>query len=176
MLGSKITRRDLKARWAFGEFREPRWKSKYLPLNPDKIRIGVEFKDLTEAELDHLAWMLDQYRVAFTPALNVSDVYECVEWTKDQLSRTYTVPRMAPSRRERIPFLSFLCCPRFPQDGLFDPRAMADTIPFHTPFICKHPIIVVPNSGQDILLEGYTRAVLFMRTPELDRKIPVWYP
>lgn len=80
---------------------------------------------------------------------------------------------MAPNRNSNIPFLSFLACSRFPEES--DPRVQADRIPFNTPFD-PEPITVVGAQSLNILLDGYLRAVLFMRSPDPGETIKVWYP
>jgi hypothetical protein len=91
-----------------------------------------------------------------------------------------TIVRMAPDRQSNIPFLSFLACPRFlnpngtPEEG--DPRTEADKVPFNTPFQQGEPLVVTPKYGPDILIDGYGRGVLFMRAPNPDALIKVWYP
>ena len=127
MEGTKITREELKARWAFAEFRAERGKVNYAPLSPGKIRDDVQFSELTSDEVSHLVWMVEQHRKPLMSAL-VADAYECKLWTKEQLCRTYTIIRMAPSRAENIPFLSFIACPRFNEES--DPRVQADK--FHS--------------------------------------------
>ena len=57
-----------------------------------------------------------------------------------------------------------------------DPRTEADKVPFNTPFQQGEPVVVTPKYGPDILIDGYGRGVLFMRTPNPDALIKVWYP
>ena len=116
-------------------------------------------------------WLAAQNHV---PELNKADVFECQAWTKDQLGRTYTLVGWAPDRNSNIPFLSFIACPRFNEPS--DVRVLADRIPSETPFAQTEPVIVLPYGTINILLEGYLRGVLFMRSPNPDAKILVWFP
>jgi hypothetical protein len=47
----------------------------------------------------------------------------------------------------------------------------ADQIPLETPFVQTEPIIVLPYGTINIL-----RATLFMRSPNPDAEILVWFP
>ena len=108
------------------------------------------------------------------PELNKADFYECQAWTKDQFGRIYTIVEMAPDRKSNIPFLSFIACPRFNEPS--DPRVQADRIPLETPFVQTEPVIVLPYGSINILIDGYLRGVLFMRSPDPDATILVWFP
>jgi hypothetical protein len=173
MEGTKITREELKARWAFAEFRAERGKVNYAHLCPGKIPDDVQFSELTPDEVSHLVWMVEQHRMPLMSAL-VADTYECKLWTKEQLCRTYTIIRMAPSRAENIRFLSFIACRRFNEES--DPRVQADKIPFDTPFVQVEPVIVLPQGAVQMLIEGYLRSVLFVRSRDPDARIMVWVP
>jgi hypothetical protein len=174
MEGARITREELKARWAFSEFRAERWVAEYARLSPEKIRPSIEFPELRSDELSHLAWMVENFRPTYSRELNVASVFECQKWSKEQLGRTYTTSIMAPSRNANIPFLSFLACPRF-TEGV-DPRVQADKIPYDASVEQKEPIIVLPYGTINILIDGYLRGILFMRGPDPDARILVWVP
>lgn len=132
-------------------------------------RQNVAFADLTTGEIAHLAWIAETSRKHHVPELNKADVYECQAWTKDQLGRTYTIVGMAPDRNSSIPFLAFIACPRFNEPS--DPRVQADRIPLETSFVQTEPVIVLPSGTMNILIDGYLRSVLFMRSPDPDAKI-----
>ena len=163
MLGTRITREQLKARWAFSELSAERWRTTYAAYPLEKIRQDVAFADLTPEEITHPAWIAEKSREHFVPELNRADVYECQAWTKDQHGRTYTIAELAPDRNSNIPFLSFIACPRFSETS--DPRVQADRIPFETPFVQTEPVIVLPYDTINILIDGSLRSVLFMRSP-----------
>jgi hypothetical protein len=179
MEGTIVTAHELKARWGFCEAWTDRWRDKYAAFGIEKIRDDVSYLDLTDEEKNHLVWMVSQYREGLIPEIDKFARYVCQAWTKDQLARTLTIVRMAPDRKSNIPFLSFCICPRF--DDPHDPRVQADQIPFdHRPYYQSEPVIVLPygaNGGEPrLLIEGYLRSVLFMRNPNPDAKILVWFP
>jgi hypothetical protein len=179
-IGMRINAKTLIARWGFGEFRSHRWAAHYAAYNPQFIRQGISFDQLTQQEVDHLEHMTLQFRSALASDVHHHSIWECQEWNKDRLGRVLTIVRMAPDRQSNIPFLSFLACPRFlnpngtPEEG--DPRTEADKVPFNTPFQQGEPLVVTPKYGPDILIDGYGRGVLFMRAPNPDALIKVWYP
>ena len=174
MEGARITREELKVRWAFSEFRAERWRAGYAALSAGKIREGVAFPELTPDEVSHLSWMIEKCRANLVPELNKADTYECQAWTKEQLGRIYTIVPMSPSREENIPILSFIACARFTEQS--DPRVQADKIPFDTPFVQTEPVIVLPYGAIQLLIDGYLRSVLFMRSRDPDARIMVWVP
>ena len=174
MDGTRISRDELKARWAFNELRTKRWAAAFASLSPERVRRGVDFADLTLEERSHLVWMIESYRKNLVAALRHHGAFRCEAWTKEQVGRTFTVPRMAPNRKENIPFLSFLACPRFAEP--WEPRAQADQVPFDTPFVQTEPAIVLPNGPMQILVEGYLRAVLLMRSRDPEARLLVWVP
>jgi len=179
-VGTRVNAKTVIARWGFGEFRTTRWAAGYASFNPQAIRQGVPFDQLTSQEVDHLEHMTRQFRAGMVGDVDANPIWECQEWNKDRLGRTVTIPRMAPNRWANIPFLSFIACPRFlnqngtPEDG--DPRTEADKVPFDTPFTQTEPVIVSTKWGVPMLIDGYGRGVLFMRTPNPDALIKVWYP
>ena len=172
--GVRITREQLKARWAFAEIGAERWRAKYATFPLEKIRKNISVADLNSKEIAHLAWIAESSRQNLVPELNKVEVYECQAWTKDKFGRACTIMGMAPDRNSNIPFLSFIACPRFNESS--DPRVQADRIPFETPFVQTEPIIVLPYGAINIVIEGYLRGVLFMRSPNPDAEILVWFP
>src|SRR5450759_2271676 len=158
-IGIQLDSKTITARWAFLEFRSQRWQQHYAAFQPNNIRQGVAFADLTPQEVDHLEYMARQYRAGLVGALDPFALWESQAWTKDQLGRTLTIPRMAPNRNSHIPFLSFIACPRFlnskgpPEAG--DPRTDADTVPLDAPFNQDEPVIVAPVNGAPMLIDGY---------------------
>jgi len=52
----------------------------------------------------------------------------------------------------------------------------ADQITFETPLVQTEPIIVLPYGTINILIDGYFCATLFMRSPNPDAEILVWFP
>lgn len=161
---------ELKARWGFSEARSPRWREFY-----SEISLASSFDALSLEMRKAVVTALTKQRPDQAPALDAHQRYQLQSWTKEQLGRAYTILRMAPSRNANIPFLSFIACPRFDEDT--DPRVQADAQPFETPFTQTEGIIVLPIAGLGpVLLEGYFRSVMFMRTPNPDARIAVWYP
>ena len=174
MDGTRISRDELKARWAFDELRTRRWAGAFASPSPERVRTSVDFADLTRGERLPLVWMIEVCRKNLVAELRRHGSYRCESWTKEQVGRTFTVPRMAPNRKENIPFLWFLACPRFAEP--WEPRVEADQIPFDAPFVQTEPAIVLPHDATQILVEGYLRAALFRRSRGPDARLLVWVP
>ncbi len=179
-VGTRVDAKTVIARWGFAEFRAPRWQTHYARHSPQNIRQGVPFDNLSRQEIDHLEYMTRQFRQDLVGDVDANPTWECQEWNKDRFGRVLTIFRMAPNRNANIPFLSFVACPRFlnpngtPEDG--DPRTEADKVPFDAPFRQDEPVIITPNYGPNILIDGYGRGVLFIRSSKPDALIKVWYP
>jgi hypothetical protein len=171
---AKVVRGELKARWAFAEFRSERFRGKYAHLSPERIRNGVAFWGLDADERSHLVWMLDKYRAPLAPELDRADLYECQAWTKERFGRVHTIAVLGPNRNENVSFLSFIATPPF--DDSLDPRVEAGKIPVEAPFVQTEPVIVLPYGEIELLLDGYLRGLLFMRSREKDGRILVWVP
>src|SRR5271167_1005349 len=97
MEGERISVKELKARWAYSEIWEVRWRGYYAELSPEKVRRGVPFDNLNLDERAHLQWMLSMVRYYISPELDKFQTYECQSWTKDQLGRAYTMLCMSPN-------------------------------------------------------------------------------
>jgi len=174
MEGTRVSADEVKARWAYSEIWADRWKAEYADYEPEKVRQGLAFENLSPDEKAHLLFMLMNWRGYVAPEVDKFQIYECQSWTKDQLARTYTIMQMAPDQNSNIPFLSFCICPRF--NNKDDPRVQADAIPLETEFVQTEPVIVLPYDEMNLLIDGYLRSVLFMRSPNPEARILVWYP
>jgi hypothetical protein len=118
--GAKVSTEEVLARWAFSESRSARWARNY-----PGITSAAQSEDLTPAEKTALVNALTAHRQGFVADVRQYAEYELQDWTKAQLGRAYTVPRMAPDRNS-------FACPRFLEES--DPRVQADRITFNTPF------------------------------------------
>ena len=67
MEGMRITRDELKARWAFNELRAERWRETYATFPLETIRLNVAFADLTPKEIAQLAWIAKECRKHLVP-------------------------------------------------------------------------------------------------------------
>src|SRR4029078_3780792 len=77
----------------------------------------AQFEGLTPADKTALVNALAAYRQGLVAEVTKYPEYELQDWTKAQLTRAYTVPRMGPDRNSNIPLLSFLACPRFLEES-----------------------------------------------------------
>lgn len=188
-IGNRVTRRVLKARWAYSELTSTRVGYKYEAnyKNGDNThvfeyaRANKPFEELDESDTSHLVTMNEHYRAGFQEALATSEVYECAAWTKDELSRVLTIPVLDPQRKNRnVPFLSYAIAPPFRRpDGtveMTDPRAVAETIPLDKRTLQHEPVPAIRVNGRYMLLDGYLRSILFMRSEDPDATLLAWIP
>ena len=100
-VGTRVNAKTVIARWGFGEFRTTRWAAGYASFNPQAIRQGVPFDQLTSQEVDHLEHMTRQFRAGMVGDVDANPIWECQEWNKDRLGRTSKMGQ----RDIRLPFL-----------------------------------------------------------------------
>jgi hypothetical protein len=179
-----ISRRELGARWSYAEV-TGRFADTYRQNHTDsasvalltKIADGTAFADLTRADRDMLVgWFETGLRKDYANAIQWYDTFKCESWSKDRLMRLNVIPLLDPQRQGRkVPLLSFLTSPRFPEDS--DPRVAADKVPLDKPYRHEEPLVVGHwNDGLEVLWEGYFRAALFARSEDPDAEIFVWVP
>jgi hypothetical protein len=182
------TAEEVKARWAYGEITSPRFGKKFVNIGPqhlhDSAHGRIPFSDVHERDWPALVEMLRQARnERFVSAIDeCANIYECQEWTKAQLAGAYAVSGFNPPHfLDHIPYMSFYNSPPLigsdgkPQSS--DPRFRAASIDPNTPFVQDEPVIMVRDvNHRYILLEGYVRSILFMRSPNLNTRLLAWVP
>jgi hypothetical protein len=100
------------------------------------------------------------------------------QWSVDRLCGLNSMSQMDPLRRGR--FVSVLAFGLSPppvgaDDG--DPRIAAAKVPLSdSPFRPTEPVIVGLYNGLQVLIDGYCRSILFMRSAGPHDRIPVLVP
>jgi hypothetical protein len=147
----------------------------------EKAAAGIPFSDLHEGDWNQLVRMLSVgHNENYVMSIDICDRYVCKAWTKDRLAQVWAVSDFNPLEKRCIPYMVFYESPPntgpdgSPQDD--DPRVAARAIPHDLPFDQKEPVIVVRMDGFDILLEGYLRSILFMRSNDPAAVLLVWAP
>jgi hypothetical protein len=185
MIGTIISRCELRARWSYAEV-TGRFADTYRKNHTDsasvalltKIADGAVFADLTHTDRDILVgWFETGLRKDYANAMQWYDTFKCESWSKEKLMRLNVLPCLDPQRQGRIvPLLSFLTSPRSLEDS-DDPRVAADKVPLNERYRHKEPLVVGHwDNGLEVLWDGYFRAALFARSEDPNAEIFVWVP
>ncbi len=83
-------------------------------------------------------------------------------------------PIVSPDGNPNIPFLSYIAGKR--THGVWDPRVQADLVPFEASFVQSEPVIILNYGETPLMLDGYLRATLFMRSPNPEARLLAWRP
>src|SRR2546430_1182855 len=119
LIGRKITRRELQARWAYSELASSRFAAKWYgdapqPLS-DKAKKKIPFEQLASEERECLAVLNASVREPLW-ARTMIENFVCTEWTREQLLQTVCVVQWPwPLLRE------YIATPP-PHDDASDPR------------------------------------------------------
>lgn len=189
IIGRTITAHELKARWAYSELRSPRFGENYTGLGPLRLyqmsAKGVPFSELGKADHDPLVEMLNHGRSPSMVAAigNRADTYRCEAWTKGQLSHTWVLPIYNPAANGIcIRYYDFyLGSPIIGPSGEIDEtdaRVAAQAIPLNYSVDTAHEpgIVVRVGASSLMLLDGYLRSILFMRSSDSGHRFRVWVP
>ena len=185
MIGTVIPTRLVKARWAWSELTSPRFAKKYGSLGPDAVRLqgmanaGARFDSLSAPDVDILVSLIEKRQSGFMPAFNGIENFVCVAWTKQDLLASLTIPAMSPAKNRHIPYSEFIKNPPHIVDGKpewSDPRVTADNWPNDQSFSQTEPAISIRVNGQNMLIDGYGRSVIYMRHGKDADVFMVWTP
>lgn len=175
-----ISADELKARWAYSELRSSRQSHNYSAVLSPSIRNMAKqsqpFEIVGRAHWGELIAAL--HRVRGTKFADT--VQRCSEgryrrefWTPSALLSCRTLPEY-----NWVPFFSFLAQPICRDaDGKArrdDPRTASNTIQADVAFNPAEAAIAVRVGGQLVLIDGYLRAIVWLRHPE--NPFPVWTP
>lgn len=181
MKGQTATAREIKARWAFSEVVSDRFGGPYSavlsqPLY-DQVRAGCKFSNIQEGDWDNLIQGLNTARnPAFTGYIDTygSSGYVCVEWSIEDLMGARCIPNFGKD----LYFRQFLTMfPISQSNGAFDladPRFKAWATPVGAPFLQTEPLISIKVGCDHMLIEGYTRSILWVRNPV--KPLLMWVP
>ncbi|MGJ4905499.1 hypothetical protein ACQR0V_28305 [Bradyrhizobium sp. HKCCYLS2058] len=185
MKGTKISARDMKARWTWGELTSPRFGKKIAGHGGEAVRLqklaegGARFEELPDADKDILASIAEKRQSGFLQNVTGVNEFVCEEWTREDLLKTDVIPALSPKKDRVIPYSEFITNPSFTVGGKpewSDPRHSADSWPKDKPFSQDEPALAVTRGGKKILLDGYGRSVIFMRHGKDTDRFLVWVP
>jgi hypothetical protein len=181
--GEAVSLQRMKAWWTYTEIRSPRLAEEYQSdprVPPLCAKIGaVAFESLSASEVDSLAEIFETFRGNY---LNHywADVREFVieEWSAEQLGRVYAMSEADPSGEGRYqPFAVYAASPRpTGPTARLDPRVAADKIPLTTALRSPDPLVIGRYKGFQVLIDGYFRGLLFMRSASPGERIAVLVP
>jgi len=167
------TAREVKARWAFSEVRSDRFGGPYRavlaqPLY-NQVTEGCDFSDIQQSYWDNLIQGLNAARGArFTGIIDAFGLngYVCMEWSVEDLMNAKVIPRFG----QDLCYREFLTmCPMSQLTGaldLNDPRIKAWGTPVKAAsFVQNEPLISIKTGADHMLIEGYTRSILWVRSP-----------
>lgn len=166
---------EMKSRWVYSELGSPRWAAGYSQHMGDtplleKARLRVPFAALGADERDQLlAYAPRSARRGAMARLNNHAEYQLEHWDKDQLCATQTIQMYGS-----VLYPEFLAGRCKPEDLATDAREAAKTLPYY-PGVWEAGI-VVGGPGSYLLLDGYTRSVVFMRAAPPDARFSMWAP
>jgi hypothetical protein len=185
MIGTQISARIAKARWAWSELTSPRFAHEYPPFGPDAVRLqstakgGARFDDLPESDKDTLVSLIARRQPGFMQDIAGVKEFICEAWSRDDLMKTITIRAMSPSKTQNILYSDFIKNPPHLEGGKpewSDPRHSGDSWPANKPFSQDEPGIAIIHNGHKILVDGYGRSVIFVRHGKPDEKFLVWVP
>jgi hypothetical protein len=181
--GEIVSVQRMKAWWTYTEIRSPRLTEEYQVdprIPPLLAKVGtVAFESLSAFEVDKLAEIFETFRGSY---LNHywADVREFVieEWSAEQLGRVYAMSEVDPSGEGRYqPFAIYAASPRpTGPTARLDPRIAADKIPLTTALRAPDPLTIGRYKGFQVLIDGYFRGLLFIRSASPDERIAVLVP
>lgn len=182
MQNAVADRDEVKARWGYSELFSQRFARDYASVNlsaglRDRASKKADFSDLLPSERAELVRMLSSGpRNGLAASLDAIETFQCSAWSKEELVRIWAISAFDPNGKQHIiPYLSFLAGPRLSNDPN-DPRSAADLVATTIPFKQDTPGIVTSLSSVPVLVDGYCRSVLFMRSENTLERFLVWVP
>jgi hypothetical protein len=181
MKGKTATAREIKARWAYSEVLSDRFGGPYgavleRPLF-DRIKGGCHFCEIEESQWDLLIQGLTAARNAqFSASIDRfgPNGYVCAEWSVDDLMNSRVLPHFGVGLLYRE-FLTLL--PISVPPGTIDaadPRLRIWMTPLQPAFAQNEPLISIRIGAELMLVEGYKRSLLWLRSPT--KPLLIWQP
>jgi hypothetical protein len=180
--GQAATAREIKARWAFSEVLSDRFGGVYAtvlasPLH-DQIKRGCKFSDIPQEGWGSLVEGLNQARnpefTAIVDAFGLNG-YVCAEWSVEDLMNAKVLPVFGQGLSYRQ-FLTMF--PMSRSTGAIDPRDPRfkawETPIKRAPFVQAEPLIAINVGSEHMLVEGYARSILWVRSAA--RSLLMWVP
>jgi hypothetical protein len=181
--GETVNLQQVKARWAYGEIQSPRLAAFYqtdprvLPLSA-RIKTAA-FESLSASDIHALVDIFETFRGSYLRHY-FTDVHEfrVERWTAEQLERVYVMSEVDPTGAGRYRPFAVYAAERRPNGpyAALDPRVAADKVPPNAELRASDPLIVGQYKDFRVLIDGYFRGLIFMRSATPDDRVAVLVP
>lgn len=166
---------EMKSRWVYSELGSPRWSGAYAQLRGNtpllaKAGLHIPFSSLTSEEQDQLLkYAPNSSRRGLMGRLSNHLGYRLEQWDKSQVSATRTIQAYGS-----VPYDDFISEGCKPGQEAIDPREAAKTLQYYPG--TWEAGMAVGQPGSYMLLDGYTRSVVFMRQAPSGARFAIWVP
>jgi len=174
----------VKALWALNEIKSDRTKKFYHDIRVPEIlhSLGTGTDSVVDPGSSEFRVLIEMFEAAREKFLYMyfNGVKEFVmeQWPVERLCAVKAMSQMDPLGRGRfISVLAFALSPppAGADDG--DPRVAAARAPLSdAPIIPTEPVIAGLYNGLQVLIDGYRRSILFLRSAGQDDCIPILVP
>jgi hypothetical protein len=165
---------EMKSRWVYSEIGSPRWGHAYALLHGhtpllEKAQLHIPFAALSaEEHAQLLAYAPSSSRRGLMGRLAGHAIYRLEHWDKRQLGAAHTTHGFGV-----VPYAQFYAADPSGEDAN-DPREAAKHLPYY-PGTWEAAIAVQEHGGY-MLIDGYTRSVVFMKEAPAEATFAVWVP
>jgi len=165
---------EMKSRWVYSELGSPRWGHAYETLRGhtkllDKAQAHTPFAALSpEEHAQLLEYAPNSSRRGLIGRLAAHSSYHLAHWTRPELNAAHTTHHFGD-----LPYPQFLAAAYTPGDK-DDPHEAAKHLPY-TPATWE-AAIAVGSPGNYMLIDGYTRSLVFMQKAPPDATFAIWIP
>jgi hypothetical protein len=165
---------EMKSRWVYSEIGSPRWGHAYETLRGhtpllDKAQSHIPFASLSPQEhAQLLEYAPNSSRRGLMGRLAAHATYHLEHWTKPQLSAAHTTHHFGD-----LPYDKFFAAAYTPGDK-DDPHEAAKSLPYYPG--TWEAAMAVGHPGNYMLVDGYTRSLVFMRQAAADATFAIWIP
>lgn len=166
---------EMKSRWVYSELGSPRWGEAYAQLRGhtpllEKATLHVPFSSLTADERELLLdYAPNSSRRGLMARLSNHPAYHLEQWGKDKMRATHTIHAYGS-----VPYEEFLSGHPSAGEHGNDAREAAKKLPYYPG--TWEAGVAVGKRGEYLLLDGYTRSVVFMKEAPPDAKFAMWVP
>lgn len=180
----RVSVNQVKALWALNELKSPRTSKHYHDSRAPAVfqKLGASTSPFVDSESPEFRMLVEMFEPARGQFLHMyfNGIKEFVleQWTVEQIRCLNAMSQMDPSGRAQFISVQDYALSPPPigaDDG--DPRVAAAKVPpSNTPFRTVDPVVIGLYNGLRVLIDGYCRSILFMRSAKPDSRIPVLVP